>query len=308
MTSQLGKSLVKSKSSLPYKLPGGKIALPDADTYLRTLAGAALYMGIPTQTIRWLGRTGQRKAMWNTLRWMARCVRQHLDIRLEIKGLKLIDPLEQYVVIPLHEGFADFLGLVELPLQMRFVARDELFHEWDWLGPFLRDTGQLEICPERGVSSYRQLLRQAGKVFAKGESLVIFPQGSILGIEIDFTAGAFALARHFKRPILPVVLTGSHRVWEYPFSPRLRYGQRMSIRVLPPILVEEALRRKPEELRLETQKRMKTAALYANMAAPRRFIPERDGYWDGYAFRIDPAFPELANNIQAHHATKNKII
>jgi 1-acyl-sn-glycerol-3-phosphate acyltransferase len=308
MTAILDKSLIKPEPSLPYKLPGGKIALPDAATYLRTLAGAALYMGVPAQMIRWLGRNGQRSAMWNTLRWLARRIRQHLDIRLEIKGLKLIDPLEQYVVTPLHEGFADFLGLVELPLQMRFVARDELFHEWDWLGPFLRDTGQVEICPERGVSSYRQLLRQAGKVFENGESLVIFPQGCILGIEIDFTAGAFALARHFKRPILPVVLTGSHRVWEYPFSPLLRYGQRMSMRVLPPISVEEVLHRKPEELRLETQKRMKAAAFSANVAAPRRFIPERDGYWEGYAFRIDREFPELAADIQLHRAIKNKII
>ncbi|NWJ47363.1 MAG: 1-acyl-sn-glycerol-3-phosphate acyltransferase [Chloroflexi bacterium] len=308
MTSLLDKSLSKPKPSLPYKLPGGKIALPNTATYLRTLAGAALYMGVPAQMIRWLGRRGERRAMWNTLRWLARRMRHHLDIRLEIKGLNLIDPLEQYVVTPLHEGFADFLGLVELPLQMRFVARDELFHEWDWLGPFLRDTGQVEICPERGVSSYRQLLRQAGKVFENGESLVIFPQGSILGIEIDFTAGAFALARHFKRPILPVVLTGSHRVWEYPFSPQLRYGQHMNMHILPPISVEEVLRRKPEELRLETQKRMKATAFSTNIAAPRRFIPERDGYWDGYAFRIDREFPELAADIQIHQTTKNKII
>ena len=63
----------------------------------------------------------------------------------------------------------------------------------------------------------------------------MFPQGSILGIEIDFKAGPFALAHALGWPILPIALTGGHRVWEHPFTPRLRYGQRMSLHILPPI-------------------------------------------------------------------------
>src|SRR5690606_8078474 len=66
---------------------------------------------------------------------------------------------------------------------------------------------QSAICPERGARAYRALLRQAADV---EDSIVAFRQGSILGIETDFTPGAFALARALRRPILPVALTGSH--------------------------------------------------------------------------------------------------
>ena len=36
------------------------------------------------------------------------------------------------------------------------------------------------------------------------------------------------------------------------------------------------------------------------MAAPRRFVPSRDGYWDGFAFEIDRAFPDLYEDIERH--------
>jgi 1-acyl-sn-glycerol-3-phosphate acyltransferase len=36
------------------------------------------------------------------------------------------------------------------------------------------------------------------------------------------------------------------------------------------------------------------------MAAPRHYMPARDGYWDGFAFEVDPAFPALAADIARH--------
>jgi 1-acyl-sn-glycerol-3-phosphate acyltransferase len=39
------------------------------------------------------------------------------------------------------------------------------------------------------------------------------------------------------------------------------------------------------------------------MAQPRRFVPARDGYWDGYAYEIDPAFPALRAEVERHRAT-----
>jgi 1-acyl-sn-glycerol-3-phosphate acyltransferase len=236
------------------------------------------------------------------MRWWGRGLRGFLGIYLDIEGLELIDPSETYIIAPLHEGFADALALVELPLPQRYVARDELFQKWVRLGPLLRDTGQIEICPEQGVSSYRKLLRIAHEIIAGGESLVIFPQGTILGIESDFNLGAFALARSLKRPLLPVVLTGSHRVWEFPYTPRLRFGQHMSLKVLPPLSVEECQASTNEALRCNVQSMLKAAALSGTLAQPRRFVPARDGYWDGFAYRIDPAFPELAQDIAAHRS------
>lgn len=275
------------------------LGLPTQSLYARTLRGIALWMGGPPLLARILGRAGSRDLLHRVQRWWAHGVTRSLEIRIDITGLEQIDRGESYVVTPLHEGFADALALLHLPLKLRFVARDELF-TWRWLGPILRDTGQIEVFPEQGRRSYRQMLRATRSVFDAGESLVIFPQGAILGIEADFLPGSFALARAVRRPILPVALTGGHRVWEYPYTPRLRYGQRMSLRVLPPVPVEEVLAATEDDLRRRVQRDLKDAALSATIAPPRRFVPARDGYWDGYAYRIDPEFADLAAEIARH--------
>ena len=111
------------------------------------------------------------------------------------------------------------------------------------------------------------------------------------------TKGAFRLAERFDRPLLPVVITGTHRVWEHPYSPTLRYGQRVSMQVLPPVPGSLAVASKDQ---ISTE--MKQAALAPGMAPVRRFDPERDGYWDGYPYEIDPDFPEIADLVVQHRA------
>lgn len=148
--------------------------------------------------------------------------------------------------------------------------------------------------PDPSRTGRRRLLRAARPVRDAGESLVLFAQGTILGIETDFSRGAFALARALALPILPVAVMGGHRVWEHPFSPRLRRGQRVSVRALPPVSTERVRGTDPEILRRQLRRALKRAALDGTMAPPRRFCPERNGWWDGYAYRIDPDFPALA--------------
>ncbi len=48
---------------------------------------------------------------------------------------------------------------------------------------------------------------------------------------------------------------------------------------------------------------MKERALAA-IPGPRRFNPDRDGWWDDYPYEIDPAFAELANRVAEHRATR----
>ena len=200
----------------------------------------------------------------------------------------------RYIVVTLHEGFADALALMHLGLDLRFVARAELL-DWPTLGRYLQTTGQILIEPERGRASYRHMVETGRQVLDAGESLVVCPQGSILGIEAAFWPGAFALADRLEAEVLPVVLTGSHRVWGDPYSPVVRFGQRVSMRVLPPVASHEAV---ASAERLERE--MKRIALEPGMAPVRRFDPEVDGFWDDYAYEIDPAFPELVNVIDRH--------
>jgi 1-acyl-sn-glycerol-3-phosphate acyltransferase len=291
----------RQEPPIRYTLAAGKIGVPSFGSYLRTIAETAFWLGVAPLPARLLGRAGARRALAGAQRRWARGLSHALRLQIEWQGLDWIDPDETYVIASLHEGFTDALALLQLPLSIRFVARDELA-EWRWLGGYLNDTGQIIIRPEAGADAYRQMVQQAREVFAEGESVAIFPQGSILGIETDFFPGAFELARILKRPILPVALTGSHRVWEHPYGPRLRRDQRMSLSVLPPISVETLLTQGAEDARRQVQDQLKSVALGGSMVAPRRFRPTRDGYWDGYSYEIDPAFPTLAADVVRHRA------
>ncbi|MDQ3513138.1 MAG: 1-acyl-sn-glycerol-3-phosphate acyltransferase [Chloroflexota bacterium] len=284
-----------------FTLAGGRIGVTGRREYGRAAVDIALWLGVAPLAARLLARAGARRGAMRVQRWWAGRMVRTLGIRIDWEGLERIDPGEAYIVTPLHEGFADVLALLRLPLPPRFVGRDELAG-WPVLGPYLRDTGQVIIRPEAGVSAYRRLAREARAVVGRGESLIIFPQGTILGIETGCFPGAFALARALDRPILPIALTGGHRVWEHPFGPRLRRGERLSVRVLPPIPAAEVREKGVEAVRREVCRRLKSAALDGTMAPPRRFVPARDSYWDGYAYEIDPAFPALAADIAARRA------
>ncbi|GGL99018.1 lysophospholipid acyltransferase family protein [Deinococcus aerophilus] len=225
---------------------------------------------------------------------------RHLDVHLQVRGTGNIGA-GPYLVASLHEGIADVLCLLRLPLPLRFVARREIFG-WPAIGPALQGLGHVSINPEHPLGGFRGLWRSAETILAGGESLVVFPQGTVAGIQSDFQRGGFEVARRVGVPILPVAITGTHRVWEHPFSPTLRYGQAVTVQVLPAISVEEIRDASLDALRVRTRRALKAAALAPGMPPARFFEPERDGYWDGYRLDIDPDFPELARRMAEHRA------
>ena len=225
-------------------------------------------------------------------RWANR-VLDVTNTTLEIVGLEHVDVNEKYVVASLHEGFADALALMNLPLPLAWVARDELA-DWRSLHAFLATPAAFTLSPEEPVTAMRTMLCEAPQVFETGRSLVVFPQGTLLGIEAAFSPGAFRIADQFGRPVLPVVLTGSHRVYEYPFTPRVRFGQTIRMEVLPPVAPGAAV-----DSMSRVEREMQDTALAAH-PGPRRYLPERDGYWDGYAFEIADRFDDVAARVAAH--------
>jgi 1-acyl-sn-glycerol-3-phosphate acyltransferase len=223
----------------------------------------------------------------------ARRAAQATGVTIETHGLHKIDPSEQYVIVPLHEGFSDVLALSLLPLDIAYSATEELF-DWKLLGRYLAASGHSPVPLNNWATAYRAMIRDAEKAFSLGASYAVFPQGSILGIEIAFHQGAFRLSAHTGRPLLPVVLTGSSTVWEYPFSPNLNFGQTIRMEVLEPLDAVDAV-----HCAREVEDDMKQRALSVT-PGPRRFEPDRDGWWDDYAYEIDPAFPDLAVRVAAH--------
>ena len=231
---------------------------------------------------------------------LSRQVLGHLDVRLEVRGLEHIGA-GPYLIAPLHEGIADVLCLVQLPLPMRFVARSEIFG-WPAVGPAITRLGHLPINPEHPLGGFRDLWRGADTILGGGESLVVFPQGTLVGLQADFQRGVFEVARRVGAAILPVALSGTHRIWEHPFTPTLRYGQPVALTVLPPIAALELQEGDMDTIRVRTRRAMKAAALAPPSPAPRFFDPDRDGYWDGFRLEIDPDFSALARKIERHRA------
>lgn len=227
---------------------------------------------------------------------VARLAWRSLGADLRVTGLRHTHG-GPFVVLPLHESLVDPLLLARLPLRQRFLARDELW-EWPHVGRLLRGGGHLSVPLRLDAGSVRVVLREMRDVTAGGESVVVFPQGSILGIEVAFNRGGFWLARQLDVPVLPVVITGTHRLWEYPYSPRIRRRHPVSLHILEPIPGDEAWRRAGE-----VEDAMRALALDDAHARPRRFVPERDGYWDDYPYEIAPMFPELAAQVAAHRAS-----
>ena len=271
----------------------GWLAVGSKRDWLRAWAAAFILLGPARLALRLAALLRSRTAYRATERRAARLAARLLGLRVTIDGLEHIDPDERYVVASLHEGFADGLALLQLPLSLSAVARDELA-TFPLLGGLLARGRHLLIRPERPIATTRTLERDARAALEAGDGLLFFPQGSILGIELAFQPGAFHLARRLGRPLLPVVVTGGHRVWEHPFSATLRFGQSMSIVVLPPVPPHEAV---PQRAAIE--RRMKELAL-VSATPPRRFDPDRDGYWDDYRYEIDPAFPDLAERVAGH--------
>lgn len=262
----------------------------------RVAVGVLFLLHVASPWLSLIARFGSRDAVhWWEHRW-ARGVRWLLGVELEIDGFENIDPNEKYVVVSLHEGLFDPVALFHLPLPLRFLVRDELF-TWPLLRRYLLASQQIRVDTHPDRTSLRRLFSEAAEVLSGGDSLVVFAQGSVLGLEVAFAQGADRLARALKRPILPVVITGTHRVWEHPYSPTVRTGIRVSMRVLKPVSPENPL----DGLR-ELEQLMKRVAMGPGMAPVRRFVPERDGWWDGYRYEIDPDFEDLEARVRAHRA------
>lgn len=129
----------------------GKVGLPTLPLLLRALLGIALWVVTPPMVACLLHQIQARRLQHQLERWWARRMVGHLRIQFDIAGLEHIDPIQQYIITPLHEGFADVVALLHLPLDLRFAARDELF-EWKILGSYLRGTHHIRVSPEAGVA------------------------------------------------------------------------------------------------------------------------------------------------------------
>ncbi len=147
---------------------------------------------LPGRMLRGLARTVARASMlWD----------------MDVEGD--VPPRRPYVVVSNHASAADPFLLSFLPLDMRFVAKDELFHV-PLVGWLLRLAGDIPL--RRGDRASAGAMRAACvRTLARGLSVMIFPEGTrARGAEVGrFKNGAFEIAVEANATVLPVALHGT---------------------------------------------------------------------------------------------------
>lgn len=152
--------------------------------------------------------------------------------RLRVTGAEHVPP-GPLVVAANHASLLDpfFVGAA-IARPLRFVAKEELF-----VGPaarLLRALGAIPVSRGRGD---RDAVASAARALRRGDAVVLFPQGTVLGrADRPWLRGAARLALGEGVPILPVAVVGSERALA-PSTARVRLA-RVRVVIGEPIAVE----------------------------------------------------------------------
>jgi len=128
---------------------------------------------------------------------------------VKIVGRERVRRDETYVMVANHLSLLDILVLFRLFTHYKWVSKVENFRI-PCIGWNMRLNGYIEL--RRGErASVVEMMRQCEQTLAAGSSIMMFPEGtrSPTGRMRPFKTGAFELALRSRRPILPLVITGT---------------------------------------------------------------------------------------------------
>ena len=129
--------------------------------------------------------------------------------RLHISGETISDPRHPYVVVSDHQSMADIPLISNLPWEMKWMGKQELF-KLPIIGWMMSLSGDISV-DRKNARSGAQAIIKAQRYLEQKCSVIIFPEGTrtLDGRVRQFTDGAFHLAIRAKVPVLPVVIEGS---------------------------------------------------------------------------------------------------
>lgn len=178
-------------------------------------------------------------------------------VRRTIDGLENIDRSKPYVIVLNHTSGVDIIAAYKIPLNFRWVSKREVFR-LPFFGPMLLVHGDIPIERGNAAAAMAKVIHEGKIWLGRGASVAIFPEGtrSKDGEIHRFKAGAFSLAKEAGVEILPVVMTGTAAMF---CGWRMNWTNRIRIRVLPAVSVEEAAEMDVKGLAQEVQGRMAAA-------------------------------------------------
>jgi len=136
-----------------------------------------------------------------------------IGCRIRLRGLEHLRPEQNYVFVSNHTSFLDVvLFLAIMKRTYRFVSKIEVA-SWPFIGTFIRRREDFAFRRE----DPEERLKQASAledVLRKGESLVIFPEGTFVAHDglRSFQLGAFKAAVNTGVPVCPIALRGVRQI------------------------------------------------------------------------------------------------
>jgi 1-acyl-sn-glycerol-3-phosphate acyltransferase len=170
--------------------------------------------------------------------WSKVIVRVFYGCKISLYGEEFIDSSLNYIIVSNHRSYTDILFAgAAVPLQFRWLAKRSLFRI-PVIGAAMRIAGYISVERTKYKSASRSL-RQVKAVLEKGTSSIwIFPEGTrtpkdALGV---FKRGAFILARETGKPLLPVVLVNTDKLFVRPWAIK---PKDVKVIVKPPIRCDD---------------------------------------------------------------------
>jgi 1-acyl-sn-glycerol-3-phosphate acyltransferase len=176
---------------------------------------------------------------------------------VRVEGMESL-PAGGAVLVCNHQGLADIpLLLSAFPRPVKFIAKREL-GEIPLFGAAMAEAGNLFIDRDDPRDAVH-MLRDASARLKKGQLLVVFPEGtrSDDGSIGEFKPGAFYLAQKSGAPVVPVHIDGSFLAM--PKGAFRVRPARLSVRVLPPLSVEEGAGGSKERIAASVRERIVSA-------------------------------------------------
>jgi len=176
----------------------------------------------------------------------------------DVVGLENIDKDKSYIIVSNHRAMVDIPALYAIPLNFRWVSKREVF-AIPILGRFLMVHGDICINRNKASEAMGQLLNDGKLWISRGVSIAIFPEGtrSRDGELLRFRNGAFLLAKEAGVEILPVVVSGTESLFKK--NMLFNWRNRITIKILPAVSVEEIATKDMKELVSEIRENMKVA-------------------------------------------------
>jgi len=178
-------------------------------------------------------------------------------VRVTREGGGGLDPDAPYVFAANHQSQYDIFVLSGyLGHDASWLAKKELFAVPLW-GRAMREAGYIPLDRSRGREAMKSLSEAAARI-AAGTSVVIFPEGtrSRDGRLGDFKSGAMHLAIRAGVPVVPVAISGTHRI--LPKGSLLPRPGRIRVRVGGPVDVGEYGPKGKQELALKIRSEVET--------------------------------------------------